>query len=92
VCVVEPAVAVIVTVEAPAGVPVLLPPVEEPELPPHPAKPSVAKMTMPTEASNRNRNAGFASRVANFDPNKRAVANKHRSATMVAGSRGNAGH
>lgn len=59
VCDVEPAVAVMVTVEVPDGVPVLPPALEEPELPPHPANPRIVTVSTPTEASSPNRNPGF---------------------------------
>jgi len=54
VCDVEPAVAVIVTVEVPEGVPVL-PPLEEPELPPHPANPAIASDNPAAMANSRTR-------------------------------------
>jgi hypothetical protein len=63
-CDVEPAVTVIVTVEVPAGVPVL-PPLEELEPPPHPANPRTATASTQTEASSPNRNPRFHPSVSN---------------------------
>jgi hypothetical protein len=88
VCVVEPAVAVIVTVEVPAGVPVLPPPDEEPELPPHPVKLRTAIASTATEPIRPNRNVGVALRLASWNRHRTARASKHRTALTNVGSGG----
>ena len=87
VCDVEPAVAVIVTVEVPAGVPVLPPVLDEPELPPHPANPRTATARTQTEASTSKRNAGFHSVAAHQAPSIASASNRTKTAaSSKAGS------
>jgi hypothetical protein len=87
VCDVEPAVAVIVTVEVPDGVPVLPPPLVEPELPPHPANPRIATLTKQQEASSPNRNAGFASSASNRTNSIDRATNKRRTVATGKGAK-----
>ena len=88
VCDVEPAVAVIVTAEVPAGVPVLCPVLDEPELPPHPAKPTTARVSSTREASTRNRIAGFNSAAANFVAAENMATSRNTVTTISEGGFG----
>ena len=89
VCEVEPVVAVIVTVEVPAGVPVLLPPLVELELPPHPADPRPAITTRLKQVRATHRSAGFVPLAANLNERSDRPHRIHRTATIKKGIAGN---